>query len=63
MILKNSEPVYNQNILKTKIKSYSYEDTDFHDKEIPKLGLGIKLALINIHFALKMIKTVTSKCS
>ena len=34
----DSEPVYNKKLLKTKIKSYSDEATDFHDKEIPKVG-------------------------
>ena len=29
-----SEPIYNKNFLKTKIKSYGDESTDFHDKEI-----------------------------
>ena len=29
-----SEPIYNKKFLKTKIKSYSDESTDFHDKEI-----------------------------
>ena len=32
-----SEPVYNKNFLKTKIKSYGNEAKDFHDKEIPKV--------------------------
>ena len=31
----DSEPVYNKNFLKTKIKSYCDEVTDFFDKEIP----------------------------
>ena len=31
-----SEPVYNRNCLKTKIKSHGDKDTDFYDKEIPK---------------------------
>ena len=30
--------MYNKKILKTKIKSYGDEATDFHDKEIPKAG-------------------------
>ena len=31
----DSEPVYNKFFLKIKLKSYSEEATDFHDKEIP----------------------------
>ena len=30
--------MYNKKVLKTKIKSYGDEATDFHDKEIPKAG-------------------------
>ena len=30
----DSEPVYNKNILKTKLKSHGDEVTDFYDKEI-----------------------------
>ena len=40
MILKkefDSQPVYNKNFLKTETKSYGYEVTDFHDKEILKV--------------------------
>ena len=33
-----SEPVYNKEFLKTKIKSQCNEVTDFYDKEIPKVG-------------------------
>ena len=33
----DSQPVYEINILKTKIKSYDDEVTDFSDKEIPKV--------------------------
>ena len=32
----DSEPVYNKNFLKTKIKSHGDEVTNFYDKEIPK---------------------------
>ena len=31
------DPVYTKNYLKTKIKSYGDEVTDFYDKKIPKL--------------------------
>ena len=34
----DSELVYDKKILKTKIKSYVDEATDFHDKELPKAG-------------------------
>ena len=57
MILKkefDSEPVYNKKFLKTKMKSYSDEATDFHDKEIPKAGCNHTcLAVITIDSALK----------
>ena len=33
----DSEPVYNKEFLKTKIKSHGDEVTDFYDKEIPKV--------------------------
>ena len=33
----DSEPVYNKNCLKTKIKSHMDEVTDFCDKKFPKL--------------------------
>ena len=32
-----SEPVYNKNFLKTKVKSYGDEVTDFYDKKVPKV--------------------------
>ena len=34
----DSEPVYNKNYLKAKIKSHGDKVTDFYDKKIPKLG-------------------------
>ena len=37
----DSEPVYNKKCLKTKIKSYGDEATDFHYKEIPKFSSNI----------------------
>ena len=40
LILKkefDSQPVYNKIFLKTETKSYGYEVTDFHDKEILKV--------------------------
>ena len=33
----DSEPVYNKNFLKTKVKSYGDDVKDFYDKEIPKV--------------------------
>ena len=48
------EPVYNKKLLKTKIKSYGDEATDFHDKEMPKAGSNHTcLALIITDSALK----------
>ena len=32
----DTKPIYNTTFLKTKIKSYGDEPTDFHDKEMPK---------------------------
>ena len=34
----DSEFVYHKIVLKTKIKCYGGETTDFHDKEIPEVG-------------------------
>ena len=33
----DSDPVYNKNYLKTKIKSHGNEVTDFYDKRFPQL--------------------------
>ena len=33
----DSEPVYNKQFLKTKIKSHGHEVTDFYDKETPNV--------------------------
>ena len=50
----DSEPVYNKNYLKTKIKSHGNEVTDFYDKKIPKLGARRTcLAVISLDLALK----------
>ena len=35
----DSKPVQNKEFLKTKIKSFGDENTDFYDKEIPKVKL------------------------
>ena len=53
----DSEPAYNKNILKTNITSYADQATDFHDKEILKLGSGHTcLAVISLDSALKKDK-------
>ena len=50
----DSEPVYNRNCLKTKIKSHGDEVTDFYDKEIPKVNSNHTcLAVISLDSALK----------
>ena len=57
------EPVYNQIFLKTKIKSYGDDVTDFYDKEIPKVNSNHTcLAVISLDSALKKMKTVIRKC-
>ena len=58
----DSEPVYNQNFLKTKIKSYGDDVTDFYDKEIPKVNSNHTcLAVISLDSALKKMKPVIHK--
>ena len=50
---KKSETTYNKRYLKTKMKSYGDEVTDFHDGEIPKAGSNYTyLAVILIDFFL-----------
>ena len=50
----DSEPIYNKNLLKTKIKSYCDEVTDFYDKEIPKVNCNYTcLVVISLDSALK----------
>ena len=47
------KPVYNKNILKTKIKSHDDEVTDFYDKEISKVNSNQnRLAVISLDSAL-----------
>ena len=49
----DSNPVYNKNYLKTKIKSHGDEVTDFYDKKILKLDSNHTcLALLNLDSAL-----------
>ena len=48
------EPFYNKSFLKTKIKSYSDQVTEFYDKEIPKIDFNHTfLAVIILDSALK----------
>ena len=50
----DSEPVCNKVFLKTKIKSYDDEATDFYDKKIPNVDSNHTcLAVINLDSALK----------
>ena len=47
-------PVYNEEYLKTKIKSNGDEVTDFHDKRIPKVDFQYTcLAVISLNSAIK----------
>ena len=58
----DSEPAYNQIFLKTKIKSYGDDVTDFYDKEIPKVNSNHTcLAVISLDSALKKMKPVIHK--
>ena len=48
------ELICNKKFLKTKIRSYSNEATDFHDKEVPKVGPNYTcLEVISLDFVLK----------
>ena len=50
----NSEILCNNKILRTKIKSFGDEATDFHDKKFPEAGSSYAcLAVILIDFVLK----------
>ena len=50
----DSKPVYKHFFSKTKIKFYGDEATDFHHKEIPKVGFNHTcLAVISLDSALK----------
>ena len=50
----DSEPVYNKNFLKTKIKSFGDEVIDFYNKEIAKVDSNYTcFAVINLDSALK----------
>ena len=53
----DSKPVYNKKLLKTKIKFYDDETTDFHDKKIHRVGSDyICLAVNTIDLILKRDK-------
>ena len=60
----DSEPIYSKRFLKTKIKSYGDDDTDFQNKKIPKVGSNYTcLAVMLIDFVFKKKKkTIISKC-
>ena len=50
----DSEPVYNKEFLKTKIKSHGDEVTDFYNKKFPKVDSNDTcLAVISLNSALK----------
>ena len=50
----DSEPAYNKEFLKTKIRSHGDKVTDFYDKEIPKVdSTNTCLAVSSLEFALK----------
>ena len=49
----DSEPVYNEECLKTKIKSHGDQATGFYDKKIPKVESKSSLPVISLDFALK----------
>ena len=50
------KPIYNKKFLKTKIKFCGYEDTDFYDKEMPKVGsICISQTVVLLDFVLKKL--------
>ena len=57
------ETVYNKKFLKTKIKSYGDEATDFHNKESTKVGSNHTcLAVISLDSATKEDENYYLKC-
>ena len=59
----DSEPVYNKEFLKTKIKSQGDEVTDFYDKKIPKVDSNHTcLAVISLDSALKKDENYYPQC-
>ena len=65
LILKkefDSEPVYNIEFWKTKIKFCGDQVTDFYDKKIPKIDSNLTcLAVISLDSALKKDKNIIHK--
>ena len=58
----DSKPVYDKKCLKTKIKSNNDEATDFHNKEMHKVGSNyIYLAVIKVDLLLRKMKTIIHK--
>ena len=60
----NNEPVHNENLLKTKTKSYETRiNANFHDDGTPKEGF-IALAYLQYRLILflKQVKPITHKC-
>ena len=58
----DSEPAYNKEFLKNKIKSHGDEVTDFHDKKIPEVDSSYTyLAVISLDSAKKMT-IIIRKC-
>ena len=59
----NSEPVYNKEFQKTKIKSQGDEITDFYDEKIPKVGsTHTCLTVISLDCALNKEEIISRKC-
>ena len=59
----DSEPIHNKKFLKTKIKSDGDEATDFHDKEIPKVGYNYACeAVILSDLFLQKKNAIICKC-
>ena len=48
-----SEPIYNKNFLKTKIRSHGNVVTDYYDKKVPKDSNYTCLAVIGLNSALQ----------
>ena len=60
----DSEPIYNEKYLKSKIKSYNRKiNTNFHDNKIPKeRSQFICLSVILIILFLEQVKIIIPKC-
>ena len=57
----HSKPIYNKKFLKTKIKCYRDEATDFHGKEIPKLGYNYTCVTVILTLFLKKMNSIVRK--